>query len=924
MNSSNTKECDRIRPMLVNDDVIEDDVMEEVEEEDKEIIEGEGGAAEGGDEEEIEESTTKVTRGPTVPSKWEKERHEVTHVPFRSWCSVCVAGRGVKAPHKLRKRGEDELPRFSMDYGFLGQQGQDTAVLFVMKEIGTGMTMAMIVPKKGLSDDWIPRRISGFVRTFGYKKIIIRSDNEPAIVALRKAVATLCEEQVLEEDAIKGESQTNGLAEVGIRIIEGIVRTLKIDVEEKLKYQIDNRSVILAWLVEHAAMTYNRCSMMKDGRTPWQRLYQKQASLPLVPFAEQVLYKQLRATGDLKNSLAARFKYGLYVGSRPKSGEHFVATEEGVIRCRDVRRLSEERRYDVDKVKNIKGTPWAPLDGTTLLEVPTHIQTERPRIEEDQEYVPEINVKRMMIRKEDVEKYGATKNCGGCQAVEEGRGRRVNHTQECRNRIEEEMKQDPNDAMRIERSKRRIDEEIGREVERRLKFEAKKVDASKSKASSSSLSQDASPSSIAAPPPPPAAASSPAPAAVASTPVLNAPSVDDDLMTGDAGGPAKKRRMQILTYEEEMKVMLSVGEDAVLPNQWRSKYYDDITGEPLDEEAVRIAEEEEIEFMRKSRLYTKVLRSSIEGQKVIPIRWVRVNKGTKEKPNVRCRVVAKEIKTYDDDSLFAATPPLESLKVLLAMAASHRWALKHIDVKRAYFHAKALREIYVEIDDKDKEEEEGDVVGRLNYAMYGTRDAASSWEACYTQVLVSAGFAQGKFTPCVFRRDDVVVTVHGDDFTMTGQGEGLMRTEEEIRRSFDVKVQDLDPADVGAQMIVLNRRIVVEENGYAYEPDGKHTNKVLAALGLDAPGTKGSTVTGAKAPLDEEDLKGRKLDNNRSSWFRSVAATLNYMSLDRPDLGFAVKEVCRSMSSPSEFDVQKLKKIGRYLVEFGNTRSVFE
>ena len=151
----------------------------------------------------------------------------------------------------------------------------------------------------------------------------------------------------------------------------------------------------------------------------------------------------------------------------------------------------------------------------------------------------------------------------------------------------------------------------------------------------------------------------------------------------------------------------------------------------------------------------------------------------------------------------------------------------------------------------------------------------------------------------------------------------MRRTEEEIKKTFDVKVQNLDPDDVGAEMIILNRRVVVEREGYAYEPDGKHTNKVLRELGLDAAGTKGSQVTGAKVMADEEDLKGRTLDTSRSSWFRSVAATLNYMSLDRPDLGFAVKEICRCMSSPSELDVQKLKKVGRYLVEYGNTRSVF-
>ena len=41
--------------------------------------------------------------------------------------------------------------------------------------------------------------------------------------------------RAMEEDAIKGRSQTNGLAEVGVRIVEGIMRTLMIDVETKMK-----------------------------------------------------------------------------------------------------------------------------------------------------------------------------------------------------------------------------------------------------------------------------------------------------------------------------------------------------------------------------------------------------------------------------------------------------------------------------------------------------------------------------------------------------------------------------------------------------------------------------------------------------------------------------------------------------------------
>ena len=108
MSSTGIEKCNRIRPLLVNDDVNEDDIMEEVEE-DRRIV------GEAGDEEEemTEESTTKMTRSPTVPSAWERERHEVAHIPYRSWCSTCVAGRGVKSPHKTRRRTSDDLPRAS-------------------------------------------------------------------------------------------------------------------------------------------------------------------------------------------------------------------------------------------------------------------------------------------------------------------------------------------------------------------------------------------------------------------------------------------------------------------------------------------------------------------------------------------------------------------------------------------------------------------------------------------------------------------------------------------------------------------------------------------------------------------------------------------------------------------------------------------
>ena len=73
--------------------------------------------------------------------------------------------------------------------------------------------------------------------------------------------------------------------------------------------------------------------------------------------------------------------------------------------------------------------------------------------------------------------------------------------------------------------------------------------------------------------------------------------------------------------------------------------------------------------------------------------------------------------------------------------------LGFIDVRRAYFHAKARREIYVELPPEDSAPGK---CGRLLKAMYGTRDAAQNWENACCEELEKLGFVRGKATPCAF------------------------------------------------------------------------------------------------------------------------------------------------------------------------------
>ena len=53
----------------------------------------------------------------------ERAKHELTHMPFRSWCFSCVAGRGSDDPHR-KTDSYSGLPRVECDFMFLSSRIQ--------------------------------------------------------------------------------------------------------------------------------------------------------------------------------------------------------------------------------------------------------------------------------------------------------------------------------------------------------------------------------------------------------------------------------------------------------------------------------------------------------------------------------------------------------------------------------------------------------------------------------------------------------------------------------------------------------------------------------------------------------------------------------------------------------------------------------
>ena len=102
-------------------------------------------------------------------------------------------------------------------------------------------------------------------------------------------------------------------------------------------------------------------------------------------------------------------------------------------------------------------------------------------------------------------------------------------------------------------------------------------------------------------------------------------------------------------------------------------------------------------------MYEKVdERAAVAQYNVTPVdtKWVDTDKAFEGEPmQIRSRIVAREFKSWDRPDLYAGPLPLEALKAIISIAASHspEFSLMHVDVSRAYFHAKAQRPVLREI-----------------------------------------------------------------------------------------------------------------------------------------------------------------------------------------------------------------------------------
>ena len=86
---------------------------------------------------------------PRLPTKAEVDNHNVTHVPYRNWCDICVRCKGKDLDHRKAVDEERGVSEYAFDYCFPGDELGFKLVVLVGHERITGMQFATAVPTKG-------------------------------------------------------------------------------------------------------------------------------------------------------------------------------------------------------------------------------------------------------------------------------------------------------------------------------------------------------------------------------------------------------------------------------------------------------------------------------------------------------------------------------------------------------------------------------------------------------------------------------------------------------------------------------------------------------------------------------------------------------------------------------------------------------
>jgi hypothetical protein len=225
-------------------------------------------------------------------------------------------------------------------------------------------------------------------------------------------------------------------------------------------------------------------------------------------------------------------------------------------------------------------------------------------------------------------------------------------------------------------------------------------------------------------------------------------------------------------------------------------------------------------------------------------------------------------------------------------------------VKNAFLHGTLTETVYYCQPTGFTDPAHPDLVCHMRKSLYGLKQAPRAWYSRFAS-LTTLGFIEAKSDTSLFifhrGSDTVYLLLYVDDIILTVSNmELLRRTISALQREFTMK--DLGPLHYFLGITVERR------------PDGLFLHQRTYTLDI----VKRAVMADCNPCTTPVDLQAKLADDSGPpvtdvSQFRSIAGALQYLTFTRPNIAYAMQQICLHKHDPREPHLTAMKCILRYL-----------
>ena len=793
-------------------------------------------------------------RIPKPPSAQAIQEHQLTHTPFREWCTHCIAGKARDANSERKPRDRDRVPQVQLDYAFLRTDSESDEKITVLLGycLETSHALSVRVDSKG-HDPAAVAAVLAFLTEVGLNSgpLEIHTDSEPSICALAKDVADKRPHTLLRKGP-PGHHQSQGAVERYARTYAGQCRTFRLALEAKLGEKVSATSEWMDWVIRHVSFVHNHFHVRPCGRTPFQLLHNVVYSGKLLEFGELCHVRLPDALNQGK--LEPRWAQGAWLGRSVQDGTHIVGTPHGVVNSRTVKRQSEggseipttvykeliltKRGKERSELPNLPVVIPAVLDKVSVPQLPPEPIFPDPDVPAAGEPLPGGFMRLVQGARE---KYAATSAAQASTDLTPKRpfdGDGGNPAAKARVSPSQPSKRPP---------------EATSAIETRPQVKAK------------------------------------------SSPPVPSPSVQEAM---GEGGEAVEMETDTGGLDSLLQIL---AESEVSEEPWedvqenRSVEIDSsvelseavLCG--LDKEAVLAAMQRELDSLNHFQVFATVPLSSVPpNSRIISTRWVITVKpcGT-----VKARLVARDVNNGTWQDTFSSTPSSTGLRCALALAAHRGWSVVTGDLTTAFLHATIPEGEAVYVRAAHPLHQAG-TCWQLQRALYGLRQAPRLFQEWLSDQFAELGLVRCKADPSLFvaSNGSLVVSCHVDDPLIAGERDACDHFCSELGKRVAFKKGTFWDSTSWARYLGREwQRLPDGRKGFVCRNPPKYYDDLFTLVGMNRCNSL-NTPGVVQKPADEQ-----YVGEDLHKLFRTAVGKLQWAADARPDVLFALKELSRCL-----------------------------